>query len=61
MDNEKLIELQIDTYERNLLNKQHVSRFAIYPHRKELRHRLKNNPDALEHLIFLIESVENTI
>lgn len=61
MNNEKLIELQVDTYERNLLNKQQVSRFAIYPHRKELRHRLKNNPDALEHLNFLIESVENTI
>ena len=61
MSLEKLVELQIDMYERNLLNKQHVSRFAVYPHRKELRRRLKNNPEALENLESLIESVENTI
>ncbi len=61
MNIEKLVELQIDMYERNLLNKQHVSRFAIYPHRKELRHRLKNHPDALHELELLVESVENTI
>lgn len=38
-----------------------VSRFAVYPYRKELRHSLKNDSEALERLEFLIESVENTI
>ncbi len=38
-----------------------VKRFAVYPHRKELKHALRFDPEALEQLQYLIESVEETI
>jgi len=38
-----------------------VSRFEVYPHRKELRRALQNDSEALERLEFMVESVENTI
>jgi hypothetical protein len=57
----QLVEYQIDTYTNNLINKEPVSRFAVFPYRKEIRKRLENYPDALDQLEMLIESVKNTI
>lgn len=53
--------MKIDDLERKILNNQPVSRFAVYPYRKELRERLKFNDDASEYLEELIESVNETL
>ena len=61
MDIHDLMEYQIKTYTNNLINNEPVSRFAVFPYRKELRKRLENYPEALDQLELLIESVKNTI
>jgi hypothetical protein len=61
MNYEELKEMKIDDLERKILNNQPVSRFAVYPYRKELRERLKFNDDASEYLEELIESVNETL
>jgi hypothetical protein len=61
MNYEELKELKVDEYEKKLLNNQPLSRFAVYPYRKELRERLKFNDDATEYLEELIESVNETL
>ena len=61
MDIHDLMEYQIKTYTNNLINNKPVSRFAVFPYRKELRKRLENYPEALDQLELLIESVKNTI
>ena len=57
MDIHDLMEYQIKTYTNNLINNEPVSRFAVFPYRKELRKRLENYPEALNQLELLIESV----
>jgi hypothetical protein len=61
MNYEELKEMKTDDLERKILNNQPVSRFAVYPYRKELRKRLQFNTNALEYLEELIESVNETL
>lgn len=60
MNYEELKEMKIDDLERKILNNQPVSRFAVYPYRKELKERLKFNDSASEYLDELIESANES-
>ncbi len=61
MNYTELQEIKKSDYVIKLKAGEPVSRFAVYPYRKELRHALRNDSEALERLEFLIESVIATI
>lgn len=61
MNYTEIQETKKSDYVIKLLAGESVSRFAVYPYRKELRHALRFDPEALEYLESLIESVEETI
>lgn len=54
-------EKKIAQIEAALIRNESVNRFEVYPHRNELRERLKDNEAASHELEILIESVLETI